>query len=178
MGQVDPGRADVDAMEQQPPSRGRRSRGSRGGRGRTRRVLGFAGLVAVGSTIGTLIRATAEQAFPATPGDWPWTTFWINMIGSFVLGVLLETLTRTGDDIGWRRIVRIGAGTGVIGGFTTYSTYVVEVDQIVRAGHFPIAAIYAVVSLLLGVAAAGAGLAAVSAVSMVAHRAPSRGHVR
>lgn len=125
-------------------------------------ILGLAALVALGSACGTFIRATVEGAFPAPPGAWPWATFWINMIGSFVLGALLETLGRAGEDTGWRRLVRLGVGTGVIGGFTTYSTYVVETDKIVIVGNLPTAASYALVSVVMGVAAADVGMAAVS----------------
>ena len=96
---------------------------------------------------------------------WPWVTFWINVVGSVVLGALLEALSRAGDDSGWRRAVRLGVGTGVVGGFTTYSTFVLEIDQLARAGALPLAAAYALISVIVGLAAAAAGMAAVSALA-------------
>ncbi|WP_043660594.1 CrcB family protein, partial [Cellulosimicrobium cellulans] len=57
-------------------------------------LLALAGLVAAGGAVGTTARALLEQAFAPVPGAWPWTTFWINLVGSFVLGALLETLLR------------------------------------------------------------------------------------
>lgn len=128
-------------------------------RGRGASLVAFALLVAAGSSVGTLVRATIELALPATPGGWPWATFAINLVGSFVLGLLLELLSRTGQDHGWRRTVRLGAGTGVIGGFTTYSTFIVEIDQLVRAQAAALAVAYALISILAGLLAAGAGMA-------------------
>lgn len=129
-----------------------------------RSVLGFAALVACGSTVGTLMRAVLELAFPHGAGEWPWATFWINLAGSLILGALLEALALAGPDSGWRRVVRLGAGTGILGGFTTYSTYVLEIDVLARSGHAALGAAYALVSVVLGVAAAGLGVWAVGAV--------------
>lgn len=136
------------------------------------RVLALAVLVAAGATIGTAIRAVVELAYPAQSGQWPWATFWINLVGSALLGILLEILARAGDDTGWRQRARLGVGTGVIGGFTTYSTYVVEIDQLARAGHPILAASYALISVVAGVLAAAAGVAVVGAVH---HRSAARG---
>lgn len=91
--------------------------------------------------------------------------FWINLAGSLVLGILLESVRRCGPDSGWRRAVRLGCGTGVIGGFTTYSTFVIEVEQLAAAGRLGPGAAYAVLSVALGIAAACAGIAMAAAVS-------------
>ncbi|WP_454730244.1 fluoride efflux transporter FluC [Cellulosimicrobium protaetiae] len=123
-------------------------------------LLALAGLVALGGAVGTTARALLEQAFAPVPGSWPWpwTTFWINLAGSFVLGALLETLLRSGPDAGWRRGVRLGCGTGVLGGFTTYSTFAVEVERLASGGHIALGAAYALGSVALGVAAAVGGI--------------------
>lgn len=128
-------------------------------------IARFLPIVAVGAGIGTLLRAVVEGYFPPDPGQWPWATFWINIGGSFVLGFLLEFLALSGEDTGWIRGIRLGAGTGIIGGFTTYSTFILEIDQIARAGHFPIATVYALVSVGLGLASAFAGLSLSNAVT-------------
>jgi fluoride exporter len=119
----------------------------------------LAGLVALGGMVGTAARASLEAALPAPAGGWPWTTFTINIVGSLVLGVLLESLLRTGDDTGWRRAVRLGCGTGILGGFTTYSTFILEVEQLLRGGSQAVAVGYALVSVVVGLAAAGVGIA-------------------
>ena len=54
-------------------------------------------------------------------GGVPVATFGINVVGAFLLSVLLELLAKHGLDIGWSRRVRLGVGTGALGGFTTYS---------------------------------------------------------
>jgi CrcB protein len=126
-------------------------------------MVRFAALVGAGAVLGTLARASSGRAFPADDGAWPVSTFVINLVGTLVLGALLELLSATGPDEGWRRVVRLGVGTGVIGGFTTYSTYVVEIDQLVRDGHAVLGAGYAIGSVLAGLAAAGAGMALAAA---------------
>lgn len=134
------------------------------------RFVGLALLVAAGATAGTLLRASIELAFPHSPGEWPWATFAINVVGSLALGALIEALALRGPDTGRRRMLRLGAGTGVIGGFTTYSTFVVEIDRLATAGAVWVALVYALASVVLGVVAAavGAGVAA----SVFGSRAP------
>ena len=127
-------------------------------------------MAVLGGMLGTTARAHLEESFAAPAGSWPWATFGINMVGSFVLGLLLEVLARTGADEGWRRAVRVGVGTGVIGGFTTYSTFIVETGLLLRGGHWGTAAGYALASLVLGLVSAWAG----AALGAVAKR-PARG---
>ncbi|WP_040399327.1 fluoride efflux transporter FluC [Cellulomonas massiliensis] len=126
-------------------------------------LLALAGLVAAGGAVGTTLRALLERAWPAEPGGWPWTTSAINLVGSFALGALLETLARQGPDEGRRRLVRLGAGTGVLGGFTTYSTFVVEVERRLSGGVVATGLAYALVSVVLGLVAAWLGVAAAGA---------------
>lgn len=116
-------------------------------------------LVAAGGCVGTLLRALLEDAFGASHGQFPWTTLAINLLGSVVLGLLLEGLARTGDDEGPRKGVRLGVGTGVIGGFTTYSTFAVEADRLIGGGFPVIGLVYAVGSVAAGVLCAAAGVA-------------------
>lgn len=115
------------------------------------------GLVFVGGALGTALRAGLEDAF-AQPTGWPWATFAINLVGSFVLGLLLERLVRGGPDEGRRRAVRLGCGTGILGGFTTYSTFVLEVERLATDGETVVAVAYPLVSVVLGLALAAAGM--------------------
>ncbi|WP_231495950.1 CrcB family protein [Cellulomonas sp. HZM] len=126
--------------------------------GRLTRVPVVAWIV-LGGALGTTARAALETWFPARAGSWPWTTFVINLVGSFVLGLLLQSLAVRGPDEGVRRTVRLGVGTGIVGGFTTYSTFVLETDRLVRGGHAAVGFSYALVSVVVGIAAAGAGMA-------------------
>ncbi|GCE77427.1 hypothetical protein CBZ_24830 [Cellulomonas biazotea] len=121
-------------------------------------------LVFVGGAVGTSARALLEQAFAPEAPAWPWVTFAINLAGSFVLGVLLHVLARAGQDTGWRRDVRVGCGTGILGGFTTYSTFVLEVDRLLRDGQAAVGLLYAVVSVVAGIALAVLGVRAATQV--------------
>lgn len=121
---------------------------------------GLLGLVVLGGAAGTTLRWELGRAYPVAAGAFPWTTFWVNVTGSLLLGLLLESLARSGADAGWRRALRVGLGTGVMGGYTTYSTFMVESDLLVRGGHAALAAVYVAGSVTAGVAAALAGILA------------------
>lgn len=112
-----------------------------------------ASLIVIGGMAGTAVRASLEAWSPATVGQWPWATFWINISGSLLLGVLLETLAAF-DDVGWRRSVRLGIGTGFFGGYTTYSSFSVETVALLHSGDWLGGVSYALLSVGIGIAAA------------------------
>ncbi len=115
------------------------------------------GLVFVGGACGTLLRYLLEAALGAEPGEWPLVTMAINVLGSFLLGALTTVLARHRDPRRGQQL-RWSLGTGAIGGFTTYSTFVLEVHHLALDGHVLVGAAYAVSSVLLGVAAAYLGV--------------------
>jgi len=121
-------------------------------------VLKLAVFVAVGGAAGATTRALLETWWPATSNGWPWTTFAINLVGSFALGLLLETLVRSGASERRQRGVRLLLGTGALGGFTTYSTFVVEVERRLASGVVPLALTYLLVSVIAGLFMAGLGI--------------------
>lgn len=124
-----------------------------------RRVLASpAFLVIVGGAIGTTIRSALESSFPIRAGHWPWTTFGINLTGSFILGFLLQSLALSGPDSGWRRSIRLGVGTGVMGGYTTYSSFSVETVSLLRRGAWLLGIGYGLASVLAGVGLAAFGM--------------------
>ena len=122
-------------------------------------TLSAVGLVFVGGTLGVLARAGLDQAFP-TDGGLPATTFVINVVGALALAVLIETLAMRGPDAGGRRALRLVLGTGLLGGFTTYSALAVQTDALLRSGQISTAATYAVGTVVLGLAASIAGIVA------------------
>jgi CrcB protein len=126
-------------------------------------------LVVLGGAVGTAVRYAAATHWP-DHGGWPTATMVVNLAGALVLGVLVESLARLGPDIGPRRGLRLLLGTGFCGGLTTYSTFAVELDLLIRAHRHGLAAAYAVVSVLAGVAAAAIGVGAAAG----AHRRQSR----
>ena len=112
-------------------------------------------LIGAGGAIGALARYGLSDAFPGEPGRFPTTTFAINVAGAFLLGVLLEWLVRHRSVEHWARFF---AGVGALGAFTTFSTFATEVVELARDGHGAIAAVYALASVVAGLAAVLAGL--------------------
>ncbi len=108
--------------------------------------------------IGTAARWAAEEQWPAHPGQWPLGTFLVNVVGAFVLGALLETLIKLGPDEGGRRRIRLTAGTGFCGAFTTYSAFSLEISLLGKDGHVWTAVAYALISVVVGVIAAATGV--------------------
>lgn len=118
----------------------------------------YIGLVFVGGALGTAVRYLISTAVPPV-GGLPLATFGINVIGAFLLGWLLETLALRGPDHGMRRSVRLFAGTGILGGFTTYSAFAVDADGLIAAQNLGGSILYAVATIAVGAAASFAGIA-------------------
>jgi len=117
----------------------------------------YVALVLVGGSIGTAGRYLLTSVLPSWH-DVPVGTLVANVTGAFLLGLLLEALVRRGPDQGSRRVVRLLVGTGVLGGFTTYSSFAVETDGLLRAADVAPALIYAAATLVLGLVATSAGI--------------------
>ncbi|WP_346764668.1 CrcB family protein [Rhodococcus sp. HNM0569] len=115
--------------------------------------------VAAGGALGTLARYGVGLLLPTERGHWPWATFSVNVVGAFVLGALLELLVRSGTDSGLRQTIRLGVGTGLLGAFTTYSAFAVDIDLLVHDGHAAVALSYAAATLAAGFAATALGIA-------------------
>jgi CrcB protein len=114
------------------------------------------GLVTFGGALGTGLRYLISTAVPLL-AQVPVATLGVNVVGAFLLGVLLEFLADRSLDTGWSRRIRLGVGTGVLGGFTTYST--LAVDTVVLVAAHPLrAAGYALATVILGGAASIAGI--------------------
>ena len=114
-------------------------------------------LVLAGGAAGSTVRHLLETAFPPAAGRWPWTTFTINVTGAFLLGLLVFALARRGKDAGVLRRLRLTLGTGLLGGFTTYSTFALEVHDLLGGGQVWTGLGYAAGSMFAGVAAATGG---------------------
>ncbi len=125
-------------------------------------------LAALGGALGALARWGVATALPPTPGSWPWATLLVNLTGCLLIGVLLPVLMARFPTSAWPRPL---LATGVLGGYTTWSTFAVDTTALVDAGRPAVAAGYVVASVLGGVCAVVAGLclsrAAVHAVETV-----------
>ena len=117
--------------------------------------LASVGLVVVGGMVGTGLRYLITVVTPRWSGV-PVATFGINVVGAFLLGVLLELLAERSIDAGWSRRIRLAVGTGGLGGFTTYSA--LATDTAILAAHPAQAVGYALGTVMLGAVASAAGI--------------------
>ncbi|MFF9315560.1 FluC/FEX family fluoride channel [Streptomyces sp. NPDC004684] len=106
--------------------------------------------VAVGGAVGACARYGAALLWPTATGVFPWTTFWVNVIGCGVIGVFMVIIT---DVWAAHRLVRPFFGTGVLGGFTTFSTYAVDIQRLVDGGHARTGLLYLAATMLAALAA-------------------------
>lgn len=116
-------------------------------------------LVGVGGSFGTAARYLVSEGIPGWQGM-PTATLVINVVGAFALGLLLERLVRAGSDAGIRHSLRLGLGTGFLGGFTTYSALAVDTTQLAAAGHSGAAMLYAGATVVVGAIATVLGILA------------------
>lgn len=123
---------------------------------RTRRNQTLLLALGCGGALGAMTRYAIALAMPAAPGRFPWGTFTINVTGSFVLGLLLILLL---ERFPRARLARPALGTGFLGAYTTFSTYMVDAVRLVREGRPETAAVYVVASLLAGLVAVWLGMA-------------------
>ncbi|MDQ6837987.1 MAG: fluoride efflux transporter CrcB [Actinomycetota bacterium] len=112
--------------------------------------------MAVGGALGTVARYAVSRALPAGVASFPWATFWTNVSGAFVLGVLLTLILERWPPT---RYVRPFAATGFVGAYTTWSTFMVETDELLAHGHAATALAYVGASLVVGLAAVTLGIA-------------------
>lgn len=114
-------------------------------------------LVAAGGATGAVARyLLGVQAMRSLGGGWPYGTLAANVLGGLLMGVLIGVLALRGgaDQERWRLLL----GVGVLGGFTTFSAYSLEVVLMIERRAYGQAALYSVGSVVLSVAALFAGL--------------------
>ncbi|WP_329259332.1 fluoride efflux transporter CrcB [Streptomyces pseudovenezuelae] len=123
--------------------------------GPARRSLGrgqapVVAVVAFGGALGATARYALSLHWPTPPGGFPWATFWTNVVGCAVIGVFMVVIT---DVWAAHRLVRPFFGTGVLGGFTTFSTYAVDIQKLVDHGRPATGLAYLAATLLAALAA-------------------------
>jgi fluoride exporter len=92
------------------------------------------------------VRITESATGAYAPGSWPWATLIVNVVGCLAIGVAARRLGR--HTRAWAFTV-----TGVLGGFTTFSAFAVELNDLAESGRLPVAVAYGAFSIADGVAA-------------------------
>jgi CrcB protein len=122
-------------------------------------------LVFLGAGLGGVLRHLVNVAMARWLGnDFPYGVLFINITGSLVMGLLVGWLAfRAGA--GWTRQVQLFIAVGVLGGYTTFSTFSLDAFRLIERGQMGLAAVYVGGSVLLGVGGLWAGLALVRSLS-------------
>src|SRR3954451_19713937 len=126
--------------------------------------------IAVGGVLGAEARYGLGVLLPHEPGQWPWATWLINVSGCFLIGILMVAITELTSP---HRLLRPFLGVGVLGGYTTFSTAMVDVQQLALAGRAGTALAYLLSTAVAAVVAAFAGTVLTRAVA--ARRRPGQG---
>jgi CrcB protein len=113
-------------------------------------------VISIGGALGSVARWGLGVWWPHSPGALPWATYTINVVGSFLLAVLVVLVTEVWSTSTY---LRPFLGVGVLGGFTTFSTYMLDVHELLLDGRVRSAAVYLVASPLSGLVSAWIGLA-------------------
>lgn len=120
--------------------------------------------VALGGGFGAWLRYAVGRLVPL--GTFPWATLTVNIAGSFAMGLLVGWLARDGSGENWAgESWRLLLGVGLLGGFTTFSAFSLELVNMIERGDAGMAAAYSLVSVIAGVAGLFAGLMIVRALA-------------
>ena len=110
-------------------------------------------VLAIGGATGTLLRFSVSGLFMKRTADFPWATFCVNLSGSFFIGLLASLLPEEKLSSEWRLFLF----TGLLGGYTTFSSYSLESLTLFRSGQTGQALSYILASNVLGIVLAGGG---------------------
>jgi fluoride exporter len=118
-------------------------------------------LVMAGGGIGAVLRFQLGHMLTSAPQGWPWATFLVNVLGGFVMGVLAAWLIHVGQA---GETMRLLIGVGLLGGFTTFSAFSLDMMRMIEGGAVGLALVYALASVVLALLALFAGLALIKGV--------------
>ena len=108
-------------------------------------------LVALGSALGGVLRYGVARVAPIAPGGWAVATLFVNVLGSFLIGLLYPWVAARGISAENARLFWM---TGVLGGFTTYSAFALETSLLGASGNWASAAGYTAITVVACLAAA------------------------
>lgn len=103
-------------------------------------------VIAAGGVLGTEARYAVDSLLTNAPGHFPWATLIVNVSGCLLIGVLMVVLLEV---VSPHRFARPFLGVGVLGGYTTYSTFGNDTMQLFRDHHDATAGLYVLASMVL-----------------------------
>jgi CrcB protein len=113
-------------------------------------------LISLGGALGSLARWGTSAAWPGGDAHCAWATLQVNVLGAALIGLLMVLVRRSGTE---GRYARPFLGVGVLGGYTTFSTYALDAHEMLLTGHVARAGGYLVGTVVLGLLAAWFGIA-------------------
>jgi len=114
--------------------------------------------VAIGGALGSLARYGLDRLIERRSlSVFPWATFTINATGCLLIGIAIAALVDRHHLPAW---LRVGVIVGLLGGYTTFSTFSQETLDLIEEGRLPVSILYATGSVAVGVAAAFLGMRA------------------
>lgn len=111
--------------------------------------------MAIGGAVGAPLRYELALHVTSPSAGFPLSTFLINVSGAFLLGLLVTLVAERWPPT---RYVRPFLGTGVLGAYTTWSTFMVDSDELIKDGHIPMAVLYVTATLVAGLVATVIGI--------------------
>jgi CrcB protein len=123
-------------------------------------------LVFIGAGIGGALRHGVNVGCARMCGTaFPWGTLTVNVVGSFIMGVLTAWLAFKAGE-GWSQPLRLFLTTGILGGFTTFSAFSLDAVMLWERGQVGLAAAYVGASVLLSIVGLVAGLGLIRALTV------------
>ena len=120
----------------------------------TRHQNAVVGVVALGGIAGSCLRYGAALLWPTAPGTFPWTTLLVNLTGCTAMGLLMAVITTLPTV---HPLTRPFLGTGILGGFTTFSAYALDTQRLLAAGRTTTALLYLAATVVLALVGVTAG---------------------
>lgn len=128
--------------------------------GRLRFALPIFGVVALGGGLGAAARYEITTAWERPATGFPWALLAVNLTGCLLIGALMVLVE---EEISRHHLVRPFLGVGLLGGFTTFSAYALDVEQLTRSGAESTAAVYLAATLFGALLAVATGITVTSA---------------
>ena len=154
-------------MIQHGTSKVGRTDGQRGRMPRRHRRWDIVAVIALGGALGAVARQLISEALPEAPSGFPFGTFMVNLSGCLLIGLLMVSIVEVRRP---HRLIRPFLGVGLLGGYTTFSTYAVEIQRLIQAGDPRIAFAYFGATIVGALLAVQAGVLLVRVPRALRHR--------